>query len=70
MSAHAFATIAFDRDSYGAALLPFIGAFVAGRQGITKADAQVWVAEQRALGGRGECQFTVTQFCATAHKPG
>ena len=32
-------------DSYGAALVPFIGAFVAGRQGLTEADAA-------GLGGR------------------
>jgi arsenite methyltransferase len=69
MSAHAFATVEFDPDSYGAAVVPFIGAFVAGRQGITEEEAQAWVAEQRALGDRGEFSFAVTQFCFTARKP-
>jgi arsenite methyltransferase len=68
MTAHPFATAAFDRDSYGAALVPFIAAFVAGRQGITEPQAQAWVAEQRALGERGEFYFAVTQFCFTAGK--
>ena len=68
MTAHPLATAAFDRDSYGAALIPFIGAFVAGRQEITEREAQAWVAEQRALGERGEFYFAVTQLCFTARK--
>jgi ubiquinone/menaquinone biosynthesis C-methylase UbiE len=68
LTAYPLATAAFDRDSYGAALVPFIGAFVAGRQGITGPEAQAWVAEQRALGERGEFYFAVTQFCFTARK--
>jgi hypothetical protein len=68
MTAHPFATDAFDRDSYGAALVPFIGAFVAGRQGVTEPEAQAWVTEQRALGERGEFYFAVTQFCFTARR--
>ena len=67
--AHPLATIEFDRDSYGAALVPFIGEFVAGRQGITEAQARAWVAEQRRLGERGEFYFAVIQSCFTARKP-
>ena len=70
MEAHAFATIEFDPETYGAALVPFIGAFVAGRNGITEEDAQAWVAEQRELGERGEFYFATTQYCFTATKPG
>ena len=70
MTAHAFATAEFDDDSYGAALVPFIGAFVTGRQGLTEQEAQAWVAEQRELGERGEFYFAVAQFCFTARKPG
>ena len=68
MEAHPFATIEFDRDSYGAAVVPFMGAFVAGRQGITEEEAQAWVAEQRRLGERGEFYLAVTQSCFTARK--
>ena len=67
MSAHAFATSEFDAGKhYGATLVPFIGGFVAGRQGISEADAQRWIDEQLELGRRGEFYFAVTQFCFTA----
>jgi len=69
LSAHPFATIDFDHDSYGVALIPFIGDFVAGRQGVGEADAQAWVRGQRSLGERGEFSFAITQFCFTARKP-
>jgi arsenite methyltransferase len=68
MEAHPFVTVEFDRDSYGAAVVPFIGAFVAGRQGIAEEEAQAWVAEQRRLGERGEFYFAVIQSCFTARK--
>jgi ubiquinone/menaquinone biosynthesis C-methylase UbiE len=70
MDGHAFATGAFDPETYGAALVPFVGAFVVGRDGITDAEARAWVAEQRRLGERGEFYFTTSQFCFTAMKPG
>jgi hypothetical protein len=50
-------------------MIAFIGAFVAGRAGITDDDAAAWVAEQQALGARGEFFFVTTQFCFTATKP-
>ena len=46
------ATAEYDADSYGSALTPFIGDFVAGQQGISEEDAQAWVDEQRSLGQR------------------
>jgi arsenite methyltransferase len=69
VSAHPFVATAFDPDSYGAALVPFIGAFAAGRQGVTEDEAQAWLAEQRELGDRGEFFFAITQFCFTARRP-
>jgi ubiquinone/menaquinone biosynthesis C-methylase UbiE len=69
MSAHPFVTIHFDQDSYGSALLPFIGTFVAGHKGVTEDDARAWVAEQQELGERGEFYFAITQFCFAARKP-
>jgi arsenite methyltransferase len=68
MQAHPFVTIEFDRDSYGAAVVPFIGAFVAGREGVAEEEAEAWVAEQRRLGERGEFYFAVLQSCFTARK--
>jgi arsenite methyltransferase len=69
MSAHAFATTEFDDDSYGGALIPFIAAFVQGREGVTEDDAHGWVAGQRELDAWGEFYFAITQFCFTARKP-
>ena len=69
VDSHAFATVDFDEDSYGSALVPFIGDFVAGRRGITDEEAAAWVGEQRELGRRGEFYFAITQFCVTAKKP-
>lgn len=66
---HPFATFDFDPGTYGAATIPFIGTFVAGRRGISDEQAQAWVAEQRELGERGEFYFACTQFCFTAAKP-
>jgi arsenite methyltransferase len=68
-SAHPFVTLAFDPETYGGALLPFIAEFVAGRQGVGEDEAQAWLAEQRELGDRGEFYFAITQFCFTARKP-
>jgi arsenite methyltransferase len=69
MQAHPFVAVDFDPDRYGPALIPFIGTFVAGRQGLTEEDAQAWVAGQRELGERGGFYFAITQFCFTARKP-
>jgi SAM-dependent methyltransferase len=68
-SGHPFVTLAFDPDTYGGAILPFIGAFVPGRRGVGEEEAQAWIAEQRELGDRGEFYFAITQFCFTARKP-
>ena len=69
MQGHVFATAEFDAETYGAATVPVIGAFVAGRESVGEADAARWVAEQRELGARGEFYFAVTQFCFTAANP-
>jgi hypothetical protein len=47
-----------------------MGAFVAGRGGITDAEAQAWVEGQRTLGERGEFSFACVQYCFTARKSG
>ena len=69
MQGHVFATADFDAETYGAATVAVIGAFVAGRDSVGERDAARWVAEQRELGGRGEFYFAVTQFCFTATAP-
>jgi ubiquinone/menaquinone biosynthesis C-methylase UbiE len=66
MEAHPFATCQPDPETYGAAVVPFVGAFVVGRSGITGEEAQAWVAEQQQLGERGEFYFACVQFCFSA----
>jgi len=68
MEAHPFATCELDPETYGAAGIQFVAAFVVGRDGITDEDAQAWIAEQQQLGERGEFYFASTQFCFTATK--
>jgi SAM-dependent methyltransferase len=69
MRAYPLATLGFDPDSYGAAVVPLIGDFVVGRAGITEEEARAWVAGQRQLGERGDFYFACTQLCFTARKP-
>lgn len=69
VEAHPFVAVGRDPESYGAALVPFIAAFVAGRQGIGDAEAEAWAAEQRELMEREAFYFAITQFCFTATKP-
>jgi arsenite methyltransferase len=69
MEGHVFATADFDAETYGAATVSVIGAFVAGRESVNEDDAARWVAEQRELGERGEFYFAVSQFCFAATNP-
>lgn len=68
VEAHAFAASGRDPERFGVALVPFIAAFVTGRQGIGEAEAEAWGAEQRELMERDEFYFASTQFCFTATK--
>ena len=65
---HMFTAIEFDPETYGAAVIPNMAGWVAGRNGVTAEEAEAWVAEQRELGERGEFYFAVGQFCFTAAK--
>jgi arsenite methyltransferase len=66
--AHPLATVAFDSQTFGGALLPFIATFVAGRAGVGEDEGAAWLEAQRALDQRGEFYFAVTQLCFTAVK--
>jgi ubiquinone/menaquinone biosynthesis C-methylase UbiE len=62
--AHVFASIEFDAETYGVALIPLIEDFVAGRGSLSGGDeAAAWAGEQEQLGNLGEYYFTCTQFC-------
>ncbi|MDQ6810904.1 MAG: methyltransferase domain-containing protein [Actinomycetota bacterium] len=70
MQAHPFTALDFDPEAYyGAAIIPFIGTFVVGRNGLTEEEAAAWLAEQRELGEMGEFYVASIQFCFTGSKP-
>jgi arsenite methyltransferase len=68
VQAHPLATVAFDPETFGGALVPFIAAFVGGRADVDEDEGAAWLEAQRALDKRGEYYFAVTQFCFTAVK--
>jgi ubiquinone/menaquinone biosynthesis C-methylase UbiE len=66
---HTFATTERTPDAYGAAIIPLVEQYVAGRDGITEDEAAAWAAELGELGTRGEFFFACVQFCFTATRP-
>ena len=66
LEGHTFATNAFDPDTYGGFLVPFIAQFVVGRDGISEYESNAWQAEQQELAQRNEFFFACIQFCFTA----
>ena len=60
---HVFATGDFDPETYGAAMIPLIEDFVAGRAEVGPEMGAAWAAEQRDLGNSNEFFFSCTQFC-------
>jgi arsenite methyltransferase len=66
---HTFATTELTPDAYGAAIVPLVEQYVAGRDGVTEDDAAAWSAELGELGKRGEFFFACVQFCFTATRP-
>lgn len=60
----------YSANSYSAGILEGIQAFVPGRQGLTRADAEAWAADLRALGEAGEYFFSVNRYLFMAVKPG
>jgi SAM-dependent methyltransferase len=67
---HSFATAWLDPESYGAALIPVVEKYVAGREEVGAEAAAAWADEQRELGERGGFYCAVIQFCFSAVKPG
>lgn len=57
---------ALGEDSYSAHTMGLIAGFVAGRRGLTTADADAWVADLRARDAEGEYLFCMNRYCAVA----
>ena len=65
---HAFVSTDLEPETYGAALMPLIERYLAGREDFA-GDTKAWAAEQRELAERGAFFFACAQFCFTAHRP-
>jgi len=60
----------YSPDSYSGGILQGIQAFVPGRQGIAREEADAWAADLTALGEAGEYFFSVNRYLFQAVKPG
>jgi ubiquinone/menaquinone biosynthesis C-methylase UbiE len=67
---HAFTTAEFTPQAYSAALVPIVHRYVTEQDLLPADEVAAWVAEQAALGERGEYYASVTQVCFTATRPG
>ena len=62
---HAFVSTDLEPETYGAALMPLIERYLAGREDVG-GETEAWAAEQRELAERGAFFFACAQFCFTA----
>lgn len=62
---HAFVSAEFTDETYAVATMAVIEKYVAGHPDVGSEEAAEWVAEQRALGDRGEFFSACIQFCFT-----
>jgi hypothetical protein len=65
---HAFVSTDLKPETYGAALMPLIERYLAGREDFS-GETKAWAAEQHELAERGAFFFACAQFCFTAMKP-
>ena len=56
----------FDEESYSAQTMHTIARFVTGRQGLTGADADAWMADLRERGAQDEYLFSINRYCFLA----
>lgn len=64
---HTFVSTDLEPETYGAALMPLIERYLAGREDFA-GETEAWAAEQRELGERGAFFFACAQFCFTARR--
>ena len=60
----------YSPDSYSAGILQGIQAFVPGRRGITKTEADAWAADLTDLGEAGEYFLSLNRYLFMVVKPG
>jgi SAM-dependent methyltransferase len=60
---------ALEPNTYSHGILELIRLFVAGRRGVTQAEADAWAEDLRELGRQGEYFFSLNQYFFLAAKP-
>lgn len=56
----------FEQDTFSALTMRVIARLVAGRQGVTAADADAWMADLRERGAEDDYLFSVNRYCFLA----
>jgi arsenite methyltransferase len=56
----------YEQNSFSALNMQTIGRFVAGRQGLTEADVDAWIADLRERGAEDDYLFSVNRYCFLA----
>jgi hypothetical protein len=52
----------FDENTFSAMTMETIATFVAGRQGVTQADAEAWLADLRERGAEEDYLFSLNRY--------
>jgi arsenite methyltransferase len=56
----------YEQNTFSALTMEMIGRFVAGRQGLTEADGDAWMADLRERGAEDDYLFSVNRYCFVA----
>jgi arsenite methyltransferase len=56
-------------NTYAKRALGIIASFVTGRKGVTKSEADAWLAEFAELGKEGKFFFSINRYLFLAEKP-
>jgi hypothetical protein len=56
-------------NTYAKGALSIIASFVVGRKGVTKSEADAWLAELAELGKQGKFFFSINRYLFLAEKP-
>jgi arsenite methyltransferase len=59
----------YHANTYSHALIGIMASFAAGRQGVTKEEADAWAAEFRELGREGRFFFSLNRYLFVADRP-
>jgi arsenite methyltransferase len=57
---------AYDQDTFSAHIMELIARFVEGRQGLTRADTDAWIADLRDRGAEDDYLFSINRYCFLA----